>query len=317
MFEQMKECADIALGNCLKLKRTERLLVVCDPPCLEIGQAFWEVGRKRCREAVMVQIAPRRENGNEPPEPTGEWFGQFDVAVMPTSKSLSHTKARRNACQKGTRIATLPGIEPDVFMRTMKTDWSRLGMYTRKVAAQLSQAKKVRIQTEEGTDFTFETGGRQAKPDDGKIDSKGAFGNLPAGEAYLAPMEGTGEGMLVFDGSFPLAGLLQEPLKVKVNGGMVRSVNGHSCAQQLERLFRTYGQESRTIAEFGVGTLDSAIISGNILEDEKVKGTVHLAIGDNASMGGNVQVPMHLDGIIKSPSVWLDNQLWMQRGELV
>ncbi len=313
----MKECADIALGNCLKLGRQERLLVVCDPPCFEIGRAFWEVGRKRCREAVMVQISPRRENGNEPPEPTGEWFGQFDVAVMPTSKSLSHTRARRNACERGTRIATLPGIEPDVFLRTMKTDWTRLGIYTRKVAAQLSQARKIHIQTDAGTDFSFETGGRQAKPDDGKIDAKGAFGNLPAGEAYMAPMEGTGEGRLVFDGSFPLVGLLDTALEITVTGGMVRSVKGNPCGRQLERLFRTYGQESRNIAEFGVGTLESALISGNILEDEKVKGTVHLAIGDNASMGGKVQVPMHLDGIIKSPSVWLDGQLWMDKGELV
>jgi leucyl aminopeptidase (aminopeptidase T) len=316
MFDELKKSAETALSQCLKLGRQEQLLVVCDPPCFEIGRAFWEAGRARCREAVMVQIAPRRENGNEPPAPTGDWFGQFDVAVMPTSKSLSHTNARRKACEKGARIATLPGISPETFVRTMNADWARLGAYTRKIAAQLSSARTIRIQTEAGTDFSFETGGRAAKPDDGKIDSKGAFGNLPAGEAYLAPLEGTAEGTLVFDGSFPLAGLLDTPLVLRVKKGRVKDVEDHPCAAHLMRLFRTYRQESRNIAEFGVGTLDTARISGNILEDEKVRGTVHVAIGDNASMGGTVHVPIHLDGVIRRPTVFLDGQLWMSEGEL-
>ncbi len=317
MQEHLEAAAKIALSECLNLGRTERLLVVCDPPCFDIGNAFWQVGRTRCREAVMVQIAPRKQNGNEPPEPVGEWFSQFDVAVMPTSKSLSHTEARRKACAAGTRIATLPGITNDSFLRTMQTDWERLGVLTRKVAAQLSAAKKVRVHTAKGTDITFQTGGRVAKPDDGRINSKGAFGNLPAGEAFLAPLEGTAEGVIVFDGSFPLCGVLQEPLILKVKKGRVSSIGAHAVCTELEELFAMYKAPSRTIAEFGVGTLDVARITGTILEDEKVKGTVHLALGDNASMGGTVHVPMHLDGIIMQPDVYLDDILWMQNGSLV
>ncbi|MBD3321578.1 MAG: aminopeptidase [Chitinivibrionales bacterium] len=317
MKEELKEVARGALAECLNLGRKEQLLVVCDPPCYEIGAAFWEAGQERCREAVMVQIRPRKDNGNEPPVPVGKWFEAFDVAVMPTSKSLSHTKARRKASEQGVRIATLPGITPDMFVRTMNTNWEKLGVQTRKVAAQLSSARKIKIQTEAGTDLTFETGGRHAKVDDGRLNFKGAFGNLPAGEAYLAPAEGTGEGVIVFDGSFPLTGILHTPLVLKVREGKVVEVKGHACAKQLEELFLKYRKQSRTIAEFGVGTLDTARISGNVLEDEKVKGTVHIAIGDNASMGGTVNVPVHLDGIIKSPSVWLDYAQWMDRGQLL
>lgn len=317
MIDNMKECAEIALGECLNLSRGEQLLVVCDPPCYEIGSAFWEVGRTRCREAVMVQISPRKENGNEPPEPVGRWFGQFDVVVMPTSKSLTHTQARRLASKKGTRIATLPGISKDVFQRTMKTDWKRLGRFTRTVAARLSSVKDVHIETKGGTDFTFETGGRRAGADDGMLTEKGAFGNLPAGEAYLAPLEGTAQGKLVFDGSFPSAGLLKKPFALQVRKGQVYRVFEHACSSYLRRLFSKYGSNARNIAEFGVGTLDTAIISGNILEDEKVKSTVHIALGDNASMGGTVKVPVHLDGIIKNPNVWLDDKLWMDEGKIV
>jgi leucyl aminopeptidase (aminopeptidase T) len=311
---ELKACAAAALRDCLDLKSDERLLVVVDPPCFEIGQAFWEAGVAACREAVMVQISPRSENGNEPPEPVGAWFGAFDAAVMPTSRSLTHTQARRDACNRGTRIATLPGITVESFLRTMKTDWRNVGLLTHAYAQRLSSTDSIRITTRAGTDLRLKTGGRKAKPDDARITEKGSYGNLPGGEAFFAPIEGSAEGTLVFDGSFPLTGLLDQPMYLTVANGRVVSVADHPCRPQLEELFVKYGPDSRTIAEMGVGTLDTAIISGNVLEDEKVLGSVHIALGDNASMGGTVHVPMHMDGIMRQPTVWLDNVQWMRDG---
>ena len=316
MNADLLKCADIALRQCLGLGRQEQLLIVCDEPCLEVGRAFWESGTKLCREAVMVQIVPRKQNGNEPPDAVGELFDRFDVAVMPTSKSLSHTQARRKACQKGARIATLPGITVEVFLRTMDTDWEKLGLFTRRIAGQLSAAKTIRVATAAGTEITFETGARPAKADDGRLIFKGSFGNLPAGEAYMAPLEGTANGVIIIDGSFAVGGRCGEPLVFDVRKGKVASMGPHPLSGEMERLFQKYGASSRNIAEFGVGTLDCATISGNTLEDEKVRGTVHFALGDNASMGGTVNVPVHLDGIIKEPAVWLDGALWMEKGRM-
>ena len=317
MRPDINECARVALKQCLNLGRQEQLLVVCDEPCREVGEALWEEGVQLCREAVMVRILPRKQNGNEPPAPVGEMFGRFDVAVMPTSKSLSHTQARRMACEKGARIATLPGITVDVFLRTMRTDWEKLGVLTRRISTQMSAAKKIRVTTDSGTDIVFETGGRPAKADDGRLLFKGAFGNLPAGESYMAPLEETASGSIAIDGSFSLGGLCASPLVFIVKKGKVTEVREHPFAEELERLFEKYGAAARNIAEFGVGTLDTAIISGNTLEDEKVKGTIHFAVGDNASMGGIVKVPLHLDGIVREPNVWLDDALWMEKGRVV
>jgi leucyl aminopeptidase (aminopeptidase T) len=317
MDKRLAECAVVALTECLNLGRQEKLLVVCDPPCERIGRAFWEEGQSRCREAVLVQISTRRRNGNEPPAPTGSWFGLFDVAVMPTSKSLSHTQARRKASEKGTRVATLPGITEDVFLRTMKTDWEKLGIATRKIAGQLSGAKTIRVTSLAGTDLTFKTGGRQATADDGRLMYKGAFGNLPAGEAFLSPLENTAEGTLVIDGAFPPCGILKTPLSVTIKKGKVSEVANHPLKAELEDLFLKYGTAARNIAEFGVGTLDTARMSGNSLEDRKTKGTIHIAFGDNSSTGGTVKVPLHLDGIVRKPSVRLDGTLWMKDGSVL
>ena len=77
------------------------------------------------------------------------------------------------------------------------------------------------------------------------------------------------------------------------------------------------GKKARNIAEFGIGTNDSARLSGILLEDEKVMGTVHLALGNNVTMGGSVNVPMHVDGVIKKPTVYLDGKLLMDKGKLL
>jgi len=294
--------------------RNERLLVVCDPPCADVGEAFLRAGMQLARETVMVQITPRRLDGEEPPEPVGAWFAQFDAAVMPTSMSLTHTKARRDACAAGTRVATLPGITAEIFVRTMRTDWRALAERTRAFAARLNAAATVRVTTAAGTDLTFQTGGRKAKSDDGDYRQRGVFGNLPAGEAYLAPLEGTAQGRLVADGSFPLAGLLKTPLVVEVRDGLATSVSGHPCSREWKGILDRIGPDARNVAEFGVGTLDTARVAGNVLEDEKVLGTIHIAFGNNASMGGAVTAPVHLDAVVRKPSVWLDGALWMRDG---
>ena len=74
------------------------------------------------------------------------------------------------------------------------------------------------------------------------------------------------------------------------------------------------GPEARNVAELGVGTNDCARITGTILEDEKILGTVHVAFGNNASMGGTVKVPFHLDGVIRAPTLVVDGEVLLEDG---
>ncbi len=56
-----------------------------------------------------------------------------------------------------------------------------------------------------------------------------------------------------------------------------------------------------TLAELGIGTNDRARVTGVILEDEKIYGTVHIALGSNDTFGGTVAAGIHVDGIITRP----------------
>jgi len=64
----------------------------------------------------------------------------------------------------------------------------------------------------------------------------------------------------------------------------------------------------RNLAELGVGTNPHACRPDNILEAEKIRGTVHLAVGDNAHMGGRVAADFHEDFVVPQAELWLDGK---------
>jgi leucyl aminopeptidase (aminopeptidase T) len=159
--------------------------------------------------------------------------------------------------------------------------------------------------------------GRKAHASSGLFREKGLWGNLPTGESYLAPVEGESQGVVVVDGSMAQVGMVREPIRIVVKDGYATDITGGVEARRLIELLEPHGKDARTVAEFGIGTNDKAILTGLILEDEKVMGTIHIAFGDNKSMGGSVRVASHLDGLVKEPTVWLDDRKIMEAGKLL
>jgi leucyl aminopeptidase (aminopeptidase T) len=82
-------------------------------------------------------------------------------------------------------------------------------------------------------------------------------------------------------------------------------------------LLTVHGEDGTNIAELGIGTNEKAMLTGEILEDEKIFGSCHVAFGASAGIGGTVQVPVHLDCIILRPTVELDGEAIVRDGELV
>jgi leucyl aminopeptidase (aminopeptidase T) len=145
----------------------------------------------------------------------------------------------------------------------------------------------------------------------------GAFGNLPAGEAFISPIESSGEGTIVFDGALGGFGLLDEPVPVTLSGGRMVSADGGRVAEWLAQTLDAGGEFGRCIAELGIGTNPAARMTGNIIEDEKALGTIHLAFGTSAGIGGVNRSSVHIDGLVLRPSVWLDGRQLMEDGILV
>lgn len=314
--EGLRQAARLALVQCMAVSRGESVLVITDEELREVGYAFWEEAKKLGAEAIIVEMIARSQDGEEPPEPVARIMKAVDVVMAPTSRSLSHTLARREANAAGARVASMPGITKDSVIRTLTADYRRIARLSERLAEILSNGNSARITSPRGTDITMSLEIRIGRPDTGIYHMSGDFGNLPAGEAFIAPVEGTAEGMLVIDGAMSGVGVLEDAIRMRVDSGYVRDITGGSGARILEESIANLGEPARNIAELGVGTNDRAIITGKVLEDEKVLGTVHVALGNNIGFGGTCDVPIHLDGIILQPTLVIDDKVVIKDGVL-
>ncbi len=303
------------LVDCLGVHAGENLLIVTDPGKRAIAQALHEGGLALGAETVLAEMTERATHGTEPPPAIAAAMLATQVLIAPTTKSISHTEARRAACAAGCRAATMPDITEDMLLRTMAADYGAIKERSRALAQALTDGSEVRITSEEGTDVTFSIEGREGISDDGDITEPGGFGNLPAGEGFIAPLEGKTRGRIVFDGSIWPIGRLAVPLTVEIEEGYAASFSGPD-AEAFEAQISPYGREAYAVAELGIGTNERATLTGNVLEDEKILGTIHVAFGDNHSFGGTIRVSSHQDGIVLHPVVQIDGTLILENGVL-
>ncbi|MDI6819579.1 MAG: aminopeptidase [Candidatus Hodarchaeaceae archaeon] len=310
----MKEAADAAVKTCLNVKQGETFLVITDTEKENIGKALFEAGLDVGAEALLALMKPRTRHGEEPPRAIAELWKSVDVFLVPTRFSLTHTQARKNATDAGARGATMPGITEEMFLETMGIDYVKVQENCEKMKRVLEGAKEIRVKSRLGTDVVFSVEGRSPVMDTGMLHRSSDFGNLPAGEVFIAPVEGTANGVIFFDGSVAEVGVLTEPMKVEVKDGNAVRVSGGG-AEQFKKILERAGKEAYNIAEIGVGCNFGARIVGNILEDEKVYETIHIAFGDNSTIGGKVKAGIHLDGLIKKATLIVDGREAIKDGK--
>ncbi|MFZ4620098.1 MAG: aminopeptidase [Bacteroidota bacterium] len=313
--DALYSAAQIAIRDCMGTKQQEKVLIVTDEPLRMLGYALWKAAKDFGNDVVLTEILPRKSNGEEPPAEIAELMKKFDVVFCPTSRSLTHTDARRAASALGVRIATLPGVTEEIMVRCMNADYPAIARRTHTLCGLMEKTNVIRVTSPAGTDIFMPITGRTAHASSGLFLEKGQSGNLPTGEAYLAPLEHRSNGVVVVDGSMASVGIVNTPIRIVVKDGYATEISGGTEADTLKKLLEPHGKDAYNVAEFGIGTNDKAIITGKIIEDEKVMGTIHIAFGDNKSMGGTVRVASHLDGLIKFPTVYFDEKIIMSDGK--
>ncbi|WP_430639111.1 aminopeptidase [Haloferax volcanii] len=309
-----REVATRLLTENMNASPGETLLVVTDTDTNHIGRALFEVGVDLGLDSGLFEIPPMERNGMEPPESVACAMESADVVVCPTSASLTHTRAREAATEAGARVATMPGITDQMFSAgAITADYEEVERLTAALTEKLTAADEARIESG-GASATMSLSGRDGIPSDGIIAAPGDSGNLPSGESYVAPVEGTATGTLVFDGGLAGVGVLDDPLTVELDAGHITSVEGAAADEFLDA---TSGDDcARRVCELGLGTNPAASIIGTVLEDEKVYGTCHVAFGDNLGFGGTIDCDSHLDGVILEPTVSLDGDVVVADGEV-
>jgi len=237
-----------------------------------------------------------------------------------------------------------PGITEDMFRRTVPIDYTRLRRDCSKVSKAIEGKDWVSVTAPGGTDVLLGVKGRKARKDDGDYTKPGLAGNVPSGEVYVSPALGTMEGTISFDGSMVLNEgevVIKKPIIAKVKDGYISEISGGKEAALLKESIRTgerkarnsgrkgqikpelvekYARNAWSIGELGIGLNRKAKIVANMLEDEKVYGTCHFAVGSNYD--GDADALIHLDGLVKAPNIVAisssgKEETIMEKGKLV
>lgn len=302
------------IHQCMGVKPNEAVIVVTDHKRVhKEAPIFFESAKLVTTNVTLLEMPMATEHAQEPPVEVAAFMRQADVAFLVTTYSLSHTKARHEACAAGTRIASMPTITHEMILRTLTIDYAEIATLSKKIASIQTAGSDVHIVSPHGTDITFSLEGRNATADTGLFTNPGDSGNLPAGESFIAPVEGSANGIIVFDGCFADI-KLDQPIRITVKDGHATDISGGEAASILVEKLSRVGKRAYNIAEFGIGTNKYAQLNDNLLEVEKVYGTCHIALGNNATFGGEVDVPFHSDGVILSPTITIDGKTIITAG---
>jgi leucyl aminopeptidase (aminopeptidase T) len=316
MTAELDRAVKTVVRQCMGISPGEDVLVVCNPVTEEIGALMRIEAQGDGADATLAVISERDSAAAEPPRAVAAAMAAADVVLAATIQSLSHTEARRVATEAGVRVGSLPGVTEEMLGRLMTGDLEEIRRRGWAIVTALNRGSEARITCPHGSDLRLGLQGRLGTVDAGELGNKGAFGNLPCGEGYIAPVEGTAEGTLVVDGSIAEVGLLETPVSMTIREGHLVAATGGDGARLME-LLTAHGDDGTNVAELGIGTNEEAILTGNFLEDEKILGTCHVAFGASAAIGGTVQVPVHLDCVVLEPTVEVDGEAIVTAGELL
>jgi leucyl aminopeptidase (aminopeptidase T) len=361
--KKLARAAQVAMREVLKVKRGESVLIITNPggDVQLISMALYDAALDSGGAPAMI-FQPVKSQLEFADDAVVKALGSEPAVAISVSK---HKLGRdRSGMKKKYRIQRKtydhifnyllaskrlrafwsPSVTVDMFERTIPVDYRRLVSNCARLKRVFDGAEEAHISTPLGTDLLIGLRGRKALADDGNFSKPGTGGNLPAGEIYISPELGTGEGTLVYDGCISSDRgviIIDEPIAVTVKRNLVTKISGgreagllRATLRRAEKMTRRFGAEGKlpkqevpryleniyNLGELGIGLNEKARIVGNMLEDEKVFKTCHIAIGSNYDEDAKALV--HLDGLVRNPTIAIKDKrgTWrtvLKRGKIV
>ncbi|TKJ29760.1 MAG: hypothetical protein CEE40_07300 [Chloroflexi bacterium B3_Chlor] len=264
----------------------------------EWHSAFQRLGKKLGFDVHPVLTYPATGGNNADLPQKGEMEGKevrFEEVLLDTNIAVALTEYSASAPLIGfskkvpsLRAASMPKVMRSMEQTALAADYSEVARKSHMLAARLDRADGVRVEFSTGHHAYFDLRNRHAEADDGQLhaDKTGMrLINLPSGEACIAPYEGELEGKPSrTEGTIP-AEYDVELVLYKVEQNRIVEVIGDGPKAAEMRDYFAVDAARRNIAELGLGCNDKAVISGTVLEDEKVLG-MHWAYGRSDHIGG-------------------------------
>jgi len=341
----LQEAARIAIAASLKVRKGEQVLIISNPrpDVAAIAEALYDASLDAGGRPVLLFQPVKPQLTFAEPAVIAAFNARPEVVISLSDEKLGkdpagiaspyeyngikydHIFHLQQYGEKSCRAFWSPSTTVESFIRTVPIDYAQLQRRCAAIKRILDKAAEVHVTAPGGTDITIGLRGREAKSDDGNFSTPGSGGNLPAGETFISPENGTAHGRICFDGSISVNQgdlIINTPIKCLVEDGYVTEITGAEEAACLLKTIEAaernafeferdkklppsfgeiYARNARNIGELGIGLNPAARITGKMLEDEKAFRTCHFAIGQNYDEDAPSLI--HLDGLVKNPTI--------------
>ena len=248
-YERLREAARIAIEVSLKVREGEQILIISNPrsDVAAIAQTLYDAGIDAGGRPVLLFQPVKPQFSFAEPAVIAAFDTKPEVVISLSDEKLGkdikgisspytynnsqydHIFHLRLYGEKNCRSFWSPSTTVDSFIRTVPIDYAELGRRCEAVKRILDGAVEVRVKAPGGTDIVMGLRGRRAKSDDGNFSTPGTGGNLPAGETFISPENGTARGCICFDGSISAGEgdiIITTPIRCTVENGFVREISG-------------------------------------------------------------------------------------------
>jgi leucyl aminopeptidase (aminopeptidase T) len=299
----------------------EAVVVVTDPTMEHYAHLVADTARAAGGSVTVCLMPVRSQDGAEPPEPVARAMAEARVIFSPVSVSITHTQAMRRALDAGARAILMTAYTDEILTSPalLETDFHRQAEVCHRIGDAFTKGERVRLTSPRGTDLRFSIQGRRANVLT-NVPEPGELAPVPDIEVNVVPVTGSSQGTLVADASVPYLGIgiLEEPILCTVEDGAIVGMEGGDQAIRLRDHLEGFGDRSCfNVAELGVGLNPNARLTGEMLEDEGVLGTIHIGIGTSHTLGGEVVAPTHYDLLMWEPTIEVDQRVIQRDREVL
>ncbi|MBS1888000.1 MAG: hypothetical protein JSU06_12515 [Actinobacteria bacterium] len=300
---------------CAGVQPREQCLLITDSRADQsVVEAMAVVLRTLGAEVAVVSSEPVELPGDEPPAPVRGAMSDpgVDVIFELTSIFAGSSQARRDACERGARYITVPGLS----WRTLRpggpfeADFAALGEHARRLGERFDAASEFHLVSAAGTDLRGSFEGRAGRPLWGIVDRPGGYGAPPDIEVGSAPVEGSAEGTVVVDGSllFLSGDQLGAAVTLRFRGGELVDASGPEAFRLVDAIEAAADERMTNLAEVSIGLNPFSRPGGSALELEGIVGGAHVALGNNVPYGGSVAARSHIDCVMLAAELRLDGE---------
>ncbi len=325
MFMELSLACEKTVKNLARVRKGEKVLVLSDTAIdremlMEVASASYRAGG----ETALLIYETRKEVDIEPPKHVEAAMLASDVIISFPLMYILHTNAYQESLRRGARILELTGMDPEMMIRLIgRVDYETMCLLGDKLRELTLKAKVVRIETSLGTKLEFENDpSRPVFHNDGVLDKPGIYKPL-GGQISWAPVEDSFNGVMMVDGFIwppDELGVLRSPVKIEVEEGRIKRIEGGSEASIFRKWLESFNDEKMYyIAHASWGFHPNAMLRGIPLEDERVYACIEFGFGSQSPKfrGRTGKAKAHTDLSILNPRVYFDDELVACDGRFV